>query len=177
MAEIRFEIYKGAKIFLVQRTGAEKCTGTVRYRDPVRGDPVSLVLTGDWGNCFSNPDAVILAGRREIDRLVAEGVIPREHPLGGMHNMKTVGTGTLTRPVNLLEKNGYLVYGGEKPSDVVGMFEAWYWIDIPGNPPKRMVGPSRLEKLLFATAGEAIAIALQYGATIAGELPSLGGTD
>jgi len=91
--------------------------------------------------------------------------------------MKSVQTNIPTLPANPIEKCGYLVYGESKPADVVGRFEGWYWIDIPGDDPIRVAGPSRLGLLTYATAGEAIAMALQDGVSVAGELPSARGAN
>ncbi|MBB6581908.1 hypothetical protein [Ralstonia solanacearum] len=91
----------------------------------------------------------------------------------------SVDTQLSTLPRNLIEKCGYLVYGEAKPSAVLDRFEAWYWIDrpgeLPGSDPVRIAGPTRPEALTYATSGEAVAMALQYGVIVAGELPSQGG--
>lgn len=90
-----------------------------------------------------------------------------------------VDTQISTPPRNLIEKCGYLVYGAAKPSAVLDRFEAWYWIaphrELPGSGQVRIAGPACPEALTYATSSEAVAMALQYGVIVAGELPSQGG--
>ena len=85
--------------------------------------------------------------------------------------MKSVDTQLPDLKANPYEINGYLVYGQfrESPSDA-GRFEAWYWIDVAGDPPERVVGPSRYSSDTFEGSGLAEVMGAEYGAAIARQL-------